>query len=90
MGIDQISLTNSFDLVINIDPDYILEIQSRNIVPAVRVAYLTIGEKTYVVCSECDNFIFRDSCLDICPENTYEYYYPNGGQSCLTCSPKVF
>ena len=71
MGIDQISLTNRFDLFINIDADYILEIQSRNVIPAVRVPYLTIGEKSNVVCSECDNFIFRDSCLDVCPNNTY-------------------
>lgn len=92
MGIDKISLKDSFQLYINIDDDYILETWSNSGIPSLRVVYLTIGEKSNKVCSRCNNFIYRDSCLDSCPfENTYPYEgYEIGGKSCLTCSLKVF
>ena len=43
MGIDKISLKNSFQLYINIDDDYILETWSNSGIPSLRVVYLTIG-----------------------------------------------
>lgn len=74
MGIDKISLKDSFQLYINIDDDYILETWSNSGIPGLRVVYLTIGEKSNKVCNQCNNFIYRDSCLDSCPfENTYPY-----------------
>ena len=52
--------------------------------------YLTIGQKTNNVCNKCNNFIFQEQCVDVCPSFSYPFLgYINGGKSCLTCSPKV-
>jgi hypothetical protein len=92
LGFDKITLlsNNRLNLNINIDLDYILEIESKTGVEFIRIVYLTIGQKTSKVCEECGNFIFREMCIDNCPDYSYPYMkYINGGKSCLTCSSKI-
>ena len=94
MGLQGIRIANQTQISLNldIDRDNILTISTTAILSAANIVYLTIGQKTNLVCAACpEKFIYRESCIDSCPEQAYPYAsYVTGGSSCLTCSPKVF
>ena len=56
----------------------------------IRILFLTIGQKSDKICESCNNFIFGNKCVNVCPSESYAYFgYINGGKSCLTCSKKM-
>ncbi len=69
LGFDKIKINKekSFNLNVDIDQDYILSSQSTTGIDYIRIVYLTIGQKSNVVCEDCNNFIFQTSCIDSCP-----------------------
>lgn len=93
LGFDKIRISGpkQFSLEISIDQAYILGIQAINKLAYAEVVYLTIGQKTNIVCSSCPaTYIYFETCIATCPISTYAYSgYANGGQSCLSCSAKV-
>ena len=69
LGIDKLKVENEkhLTLSLNIDEDNILEMSSRKGINFVRILFLTIGQKSDQVCKSCDNFIFRNECVNQCP-----------------------
>lgn len=40
-------------------------------------------------CSSNTNKYFDGNCVDICPPNSYQQQYPDGGISCKICSSNL-
>jgi len=75
-------LTFSIDITNN----YILQLTSNSIINSLTISYSTIGLQPEKICSSCNNYIYIDQCVDICPSNTYSFFDTSGAKSCLECS----
>lgn len=77
-------------MMLNVDEDLLLKFSASRTLTKVIISYVAIGVPSSRVCAECQaegqGYIYRDTCVDACPDGSYLHAYQDNGYACRECS----
>jgi hypothetical protein len=90
-GLVKVGSSLSINLAISFDSEFVVGFTNQGPSIDFVYSYVVVGVPTASICANCrsQKCAYRDTCVESCPENTYQMTYKDGGIGCRTCSTKL-